>query len=42
MPMGGLDVQGLENAAASVLENCPMIVFNEDQSTHLLHLVASI
>ena len=29
-PMGGLDVQGLENAAATVLENCPMIVFNED------------
>ncbi len=27
-PMGGLDVQGLEHASASVLEGCPMIIFD--------------
>ena len=31
-PMGGLDVQGLENANASVLESCPMVMFNQDQT----------
>ena len=29
-PMGGLDVQGLEHATASVLEGCPMIIFDTD------------
>ncbi len=31
-PMGGLDVQGLENANASVLESCPMVMFNQGQT----------
>ena len=30
-PMGGLDVQGLDNADASVLEGCPMIIFEDNQ-----------
>jgi prephenate dehydrogenase len=29
-PMGGLDVQGLEHASASVLEGCPMIIFDAE------------
>lgn len=27
-PMGGLDVQGLEHATSTVLEGCPMIIFD--------------
>ena len=33
-PMGGLDVQGLEHASATVLEHCPMIVFEEKNPIH--------
>ena len=29
-PMGGLDVQGLEHASSSVLEGCPMIIFDTE------------
>tara|TARA_A100001015_G_scaffold277361_1_gene336498 strand:+ start:1635 stop:2474 length:840 start_codon:yes stop_codon:yes gene_type:complete len=31
-PMGGLDVQGLEHASASILESCPMIMFNQNKN----------
>ena len=36
-PMGGLDVQGLEHASSSILEGCPMIIFDTPPPPQSFH-----